>query len=134
MTDTGDDSNRTLSTITGTMTPVSTDKTPLVWDGNDANILGLLFEVKRYYTNKGLFQTLFRDRAVSLSNGKLAIEHPSAIWFLSGVIDEAHDFDDPCPPTAERLQHHNDNGQQFHHEHGNARGRGHHRWLRFRRH
>ena len=89
MTDTGDDSNRTLSTITGTMTPVSTDKTPLVWDGNDANILGLLFEVKRYYTNKGLFQTLFRDRAVSLSNGKLAIEHPSAIWFLSGVIDDA---------------------------------------------
>ena len=78
MTDTSDDNNRTLSTITGTMIPVSTDKTPLVWDGNDANILGLLYEVDRYYTNKGLFQTLIRDRAVSLSNGKLAIEHPSA--------------------------------------------------------
>ena len=95
MTDTSDDNNRTLSTITGTMIPVSTDKTPLVWDGNDANILGLLYEVDRYYTNKGLFQTLIRDRAVSLSNGKLAIEHPSAVWFLSGTINDAHDFEDP---------------------------------------
>ena len=48
MTDTSYDNNRTLSTITGTMIPVSTDKTPLVWDGNDANILGLLYEVDRY--------------------------------------------------------------------------------------
>ena len=108
MTDTSDDNNRTLSTITGTMIPVSTDKTPLVWDGNDANILGLLYEVDRYYTNKGLFQTLIRDRAVSLSNGKLAIEHPSAVLFLSGTINDAHDFEDPCPPTVDRLQQYND--------------------------
>ena len=108
MTDTSDDNNRTLSTITGTMIPVSTDKTPLVWDGNDANILGLLYEVDRYYTNKGLFQTLIRDRAVSLSNGKLAIEHPSAVWFLSGTINDPHDFEDACPPTVARLQQYND--------------------------
>ena len=108
MTDTSDDNNRTLSTITGTMIPVSTDKTPLVWDGNDANILGLLYEVDSYYTNKGLFQTLIRDRAVSLSNGKLAIEHPSAVWFLSGTINDPHDFEDACPPTVARLQQYND--------------------------
>ena len=108
MTDTSDDNNRTLSTITGTMIPVSTDKTPLVWDGNDANILGLLYEVDRYYKNKGLFQTLIRDRAVSLSNGKLAIEHPSAVWFLSGTINDPHDFEDACPPTVARLQQYND--------------------------
>ena len=47
MTDTSDDINRTLSTNNSIMIPVSTDKSPLGWDGNDANILGLLYEVDR---------------------------------------------------------------------------------------
>ena len=108
MTDTNDDIDRTLSTNHSILIPVSTDKVPLLWDGNDANILGLLYETGRYYTNKGIFQTLLRDRAVSLSNGKLAIEHPSAVYFVTGELDDPHDFDDPCPPTVDRLQQHND--------------------------
>ena len=102
MRDTNDDIDRTLSTNHSILIPVSTDKVPLLWDGNDANILGLLYETGRYYTNKGIFQTLLRDRAVSLSNGKLAIEHPSAVYFVTGELDDPHDFDDPCPPTVDR--------------------------------
>ena len=108
MTDTNDVNDRTLSTNNSILIPVSTDKVPILWDGNDANILGLLYETGRYYTNKGIFQTLLRDRAVSLSNGKLAIEHPSAVYFVTGELNDPHDFDDPCPPTVERLQQHND--------------------------
>ena len=88
--------------------PVSTDKARLEWDGNDATILGLLHETGRYYRRKGLFQPLLQDRAVALSNGRLAVEHPSAVLFLTNVITENRSFDDPCPPTVDRLQEHND--------------------------
>ena len=92
MTDTNDDIDRTLSTNHSILIPVSTDKVPLLWDGNDANILGLLYETGRYYTNKGIFQTLLRHRAVSLSNGKLAVEHPSAVYFVTGQLNDPHDI------------------------------------------
>jgi hypothetical protein len=88
--------------------PVSTDKSKLEWDGNDATILGLLYETGRYYRRKGLFQPLLSDRAVALSNGRLAVEHPSAVHFITGTITENRSFDDPCPPTVDRLQEHND--------------------------
>ena len=88
--------------------PVSTDKARLEWDGNDATILGLLHETGRYYRRKGLFQPLLQDRAVALSNGRLAVEHPSAVLFLTNVITENRSFDDPCPPTVDRLREHND--------------------------
>ena len=88
--------------------PVSSDKAKLSWDGNDATILGLLHEVGRYYRRKGLFQPLFRDRAVALSNGRLAVEDPNAVYFVTGTIKEARGFDDPCPPTIVRITEHND--------------------------
>ena len=47
------DDRSTLSTSTSILVPVSSDKTPLSWDGNDATILGLLHETNRYLKNKG---------------------------------------------------------------------------------
>ena len=88
--------------------PVSSDKSKLSWDGNDATILGLLHEVGRYYRRKGLFQPLLRDRAVALSNGRLAVEDPNTVYFVSGTIKETRGFDDPCPPTITRITEHND--------------------------
>ena len=70
-----DDSNSDTNTLsTNILIPVYSDKTAILWDGNDATILGTLYEVGRYYTSTGLFQTLIRDRTVPLSNGRLAIE------------------------------------------------------------
>jgi hypothetical protein len=108
MTINDDSSDRSTLPESNIFIPVSTDKSRLEWDGNDATILGLLYETGRYYRRKGLFQPLLQDRAVALSNGRLAVEHPSAVLFLTNVISEKRDFDDPCPPTVERLQEHND--------------------------
>ena len=108
MTISDDLSDRSTLPESNIFIPVSTDKARLEWDGNDATILGLLYETGRYYRRKGLFQPLLQDRAVALSNGRLAVEHPSAVLFLTNVISESRNFDDPCPPTVDRLQEHND--------------------------
>ena len=102
------DDNERSTLSTNTLIPVSSDKTPLAWDGNDATILGLLHETGRHYKNKGLFQPLLRDRAVALSNGRLAVEDPNTVYFVSGTIVETRSFDDPCPPTIDRITEHND--------------------------
>ena len=105
---TADDYDRgTLSNNTNILVPVSSDKTPLEWDGNDATILGLLFETGRYYRSKGLFQPLIRNRSVALSNGRLAVDDPNTVYFVTGDITENRSFDDPCPPTLDRLVAHN---------------------------
>lgn len=41
----------------------------------------------RFYARKGLFQPLFRDRAVLLSNGKLAWDSHQALVFLNQKLD-----------------------------------------------
>ena len=48
---------------------------------------------------------LIEDGAVPLSNGRLAIDHPSAIQFTSGRVVDAtsYDFYNPCPPTSQRI-------------------------------
>ena len=88
--------------------PVSSAKTPLNWDNNDATILGLLYETGKYYKSKGLFQTLLKHRAVALSNGRLAVEDPNTVYFVSGAIIDERSFDDPCPPSAQRTREYND--------------------------
>ena len=70
--------------------------------GHDAYILGTLHEVGRYYA-LGLFQPHFAHRAVVLSNGKMAIDSVSAVSFTTGVFSDPRSFDDPCPPTVQRL-------------------------------
>ena len=63
-----DDNDRgTLSNHSDSfLIPVTTDGTKLLWDGNAATILGLLYEIKRFFTRSGLFQMLISVRAVSL--------------------------------------------------------------------
>ena len=100
-----DENTSTLSNNTehNYLVPVTTDKEPIIFEDNDATIEGILFEVGRFYKRNGLFQTLFKHRAVPLSNGKLAIESINSVYFTSGKITDPHDFDDPCPPTAKRF-------------------------------
>ena len=93
MTDIGDNETSTLSTNTSSiLIPVTTDKTALVWDGNDATINGLLYECGQYYKRKGLFQPLIKHRSVSLSNGKLALEDPNTVYFTTSMANDPRDF------------------------------------------
>ena len=93
MTDIGDNESSTLSTNTSSiLMPVTTDKTALIWDGNDATINGLLYECGQYYKRKGLFQQLIKHRTVSLSNGKLAVEDPNTVWFTSSFANCARNL------------------------------------------
>ena len=104
-----DDNDRgTLSNHSDSfLIPVTTDGTKLLWDGNAATILGLLYEVKRFFTRSGLFQMLISVRAVSLSNGlngKLAIEDANSVYFVNGTISApSGTFEQPCPSSAARL-------------------------------
>ena len=98
-----DDIDRSTLSNNNVLVPVSSDKVPLEWDGNDATILGLLYETGRYYRNKGLFQPLILNRAVALSNGRLAVDDPNTVYFVTGDISDKRSFDDPCPPTIDRL-------------------------------
>ena len=93
MTDIGDNESSTLSTNTSSiLIPVTTDKTALIWDGNDATIKGLLYECGQYYKRKGLFQPLIKHRTVSLSNGKLALEDPNTVYFTTCPVATCLDF------------------------------------------
>ena len=94
----------TLSNNSNILVPVDTDKNPLLWDGNDAHIEGLLIECGKYYKRVGLFQPYFAHRAVALGNAKVAVDTPAAVSFITGIIDDdPRSFDDPCPPTSARL-------------------------------
>ena len=66
-------------THTDILIPVLADGTPIIWDGNDAHIEGTLHDVGKYYLRVGLFQPLFRHRAVALSKGRLAMDHPASL-------------------------------------------------------
>ena len=102
-----DDSNPTTNAsanITDYLAPVTPDKEPITFVDNDATIEGILYEIGRFFKRNGLFQLLLKHRAVSLSNGKLAVEAINTVWFTTGkVSDDKHSFDDPCPPSATRF-------------------------------
>ena len=53
---------------TDILIPVYLDKTPILWDGNDAHIEGLLFDVGRYYKRTGLFQTFLEHHHAPLED------------------------------------------------------------------
>ena len=76
-----DETTSTLSNNTehNYLVPVTTDKEPIIFEDNDATIEGILYEVGRFYKRNGLFQMLFKHRAVPLSNGKLAIESVNSV-------------------------------------------------------
>ena len=104
-----DESSVTLSTAnvnTDKLQPVYTDGTPIIWDGNDATIAGALYEVKKFFKRKNLYQTLFKNRTVPIKGGILAVDSANAAYFLTGVVPHGtFDFDKPCPPTAVLFGH-----------------------------
>ena len=98
-----DDLTRTsTATTTDNLIPVNLDREPIIFSDNDASIEGILYEVGRFYKRTGQFQMLFKHRAVSLSNGKLAVESLNSVYWTTGSIASSAGFDAPCLPTATR--------------------------------
>ena len=99
-----DDDSTLSDTIIDKLAPTTADGTPLVWSSdNEAHLDGLIFEVGKFYKRKGLFQTFFKHHAAVLSNGKLAVDAYASTLFTTDRIVDQHDFNNPCPPTAQRL-------------------------------
>ena len=99
------DQDTVSSNISDRDQPVYLDNSPIQWDGNPAHIEGALHEAGKYYVRNGLFQALIKHNAVLLSNGKTAVESLNAVPFVTGQLTygTGHTFDDPCPPTRERI-------------------------------
>ena len=99
-----DDDSTLSDTIIDKLAPTTADGTPLVWSSdNEAHLDGLIFEVGKFYKRKGLFQTFFKHHAAVLSNGKLAVDAYASTLFTTDRIVDQHDFNNPCPPTTQRL-------------------------------
>ena len=103
-----DDNTSTLSNTdrTDRLQPVFTDGIPIIWDGNDAHLAGILLEVKRFFIRTGQFKNLFAFRAAPVGGkGMLAVSSFSSVPFVLGSLvgPIAYDFDTPSPPGAQRF-------------------------------
>ena len=68
-------------------------------DGNDASILGILYEVMLYYVRVGLFVLLFEHKAAPVKGfEKIAVDSVDSAFFILGLVDE-YSFDAPCTGT-----------------------------------
>ena len=94
-----------VTTVIAALQPVDADGTPIIWDGNDATIAGILHEVFKFLKRKGLMQMFIKHRAVPVKGGKLAIDSFDTVLFVEGtVVDERGDKPtNVCPPTPERI-------------------------------
>ena len=101
-TDDFDTTASSRSATTDILIPLDPDKEPIIWDGNDAHIEGLLFEVGKYYRRVGIFQPLLKDHAVALSNGKLAVDSVHSLslarastcfWSAAGTLASSRRHD-----------------------------------------
>ena len=70
-----------------------------------SHVEGALHEVGLWLKRTGFFEPLLENRAVLLSNGRLAVESANAALFVSGNNQNADtfSFDNPCPPVNERI-------------------------------
>lgn len=85
--------------------PTGIVRDPITIGDNPAHVEGVMYEEGRFYACKGLFQALFRDRAVLLTNGKMALDsyQPFGIF---GSKDRYHRLQfrqTLCPPTDSRI-------------------------------
>lgn len=87
--------------------PVYPDGTRIFSKDNDAAIEGKLYDYGKWSVRTGHFQPYFSDRAVLLSNGRLAVEHVSSVTFVNGIANDPRDFNNPAPPILKRVVEYN---------------------------
>ena len=102
-TQTNEDEQQPVSSVKHI--PVDIDNNRISFKGNPAYVAGALYEASQYYERTGFYESLIKDGAVSLSNGKLALDSVKCVSFVSGAVDDpvAYDFFNPCPPSTERI-------------------------------
>ena len=66
--------------------PVDIDEEPIALGDNPAHVEGALHEVGLWLKRTGLFEPLLENRAVLLSNGKLAVESANAALLVSATF------------------------------------------------
>ena len=72
--------------------PADMDGSPLLWDGNNAKILGLLFETNKYVVRKNLIQPFIKHGVSLVSNGRIAVPSAKTVPFVQGsVLDSEGD-------------------------------------------
>ena len=87
------------------LVPHYPNKELIQFSGNDAEIPGIMHEIKLYLIRMDLHQPLLSDRACLVSGGKTAVDSVQAIPFLMGNLIDIRGFDDPAPPSpAARAQ------------------------------
>ncbi|MDC0525827.1 hypothetical protein OAO87_02415, partial [bacterium] len=91
--------------ITGTIAshiPVDTDDNLIEWDNLLGTIEGTLFEVAEWCERTGYKRSFLKHRAIT--SGKVTIvDSTDSIAFLRGDRLDPRDFDDPAPPTPQRV-------------------------------
>ena len=85
------------------LVPHYPNKELIQFSGNDAEIPGIMHEIKLYLIRMDLHQPLLSDRACLVSGGKTAVDSVQAIPFLLGNLIDIRGFDDPAPPSPARF-------------------------------
>ena len=102
------DRDSTLSTATDKfdpLNPVDSDGDVITFSGNLAHIEGTLAECAEFMETNSLHFDLFANRATLVRNGKLAVNDPNTVYFLSGILsDGPYDVHKPAPSGKERLR------------------------------
>ena len=78
-------------------------KTPIIWDGNDASLPGVLDAVKDCWVENDWFQDYIAHHAAPTSGGRLAFDHIQSVHFYKGTYSDICTFDAPAAPTPARL-------------------------------
>ena len=91
--------------------PVDITGATITWDDNPASLAGVLHEASKFYQQNGLFQPLIQHGGVVNRQGKLALEHPSSVTFITAAKVDAADeingprnFEAPALPGPLRFQ------------------------------
>ena len=105
-----------MTTDDNTDIPTDIDGDPISWKGdNYAQLEGALHEFGLYCERNNKFQLLFSHRAVTLSHGKIAVEDKATITFMTEETTlgaKKHDYNDPCPPSPERISKYETGGAE----------------------
>ena len=99
-------------TETSRSIPCTADGIKITIGNNKAAIAGALHEISRWSTRTGMHVDLIQNRAVPLSNGRLAVESPLSIPFIQeSLVDQTRyylsaDKTTICPTVADRASAH----------------------------
>ena len=82
--------------------PCHADGTEISFNGNDACIAGAVHAFGLWVVRTTTHLDIIEHNCAH-DHGKIYIDDPAAISFITGQVDDPHDVHDPCPPTPARV-------------------------------